>query len=245
MLSRFKRNTILLILTVAILTSLMIIASQWQSSQPIKEIEIKGNRYIDETYIQNLIYSDILSKKPDEINFDIIKQKILKIPLFKDCKIVTSFPEKVIFFISTTQVICRAIGDDNIEHLYTEDGALIDIDKLKKDGIVIKNANIEQLPLVHFQGTLLNNQNDKNKDLVEFIKIYNKSDVKGRIKNLWKGENNIYCTLRDDKVVIFGDKANLDSKFYKLQLFMDKVLAQENLKISNIDLRWKNQIVIK
>jgi len=232
-------------MTIAILTSLMVIASQWQGSQPIKDIEIKGNRYIDETYIRNLIYSDILSKKPDEINFDIIKQKILSIPLFTDCKIVTSFPEKVIFFISTTQVICRAIGDDNIEHLYTEDGTLIDIDKLKKDKILSKNANIDQLPLVHFQGNLLNNQNDRNKDLVEFIKIYNRSDIKGRIKSLWKGENNIYCTLRDDKVVIFGDKEKLEDKFYKLQIFMDKVLSQENLKISSIDLRWKNQIVIK
>lgn len=245
MLSRLKRNTILLISTVAIIAAIMFIASKWQGSQPIKEIEIKGNAYIEETYIRNLIYSDVLSKKPEDIDFDLVKQKILKIPLIAECKIVNSYPEKSIFLITNENIISRARGDDNTTYLFTESGSLINLEELKSNGMIFKNKTFDNLPLVNFIGTLSENKSSNNKDLVEFIKVYNKLKMGSVIKTIWKGNMGISCNLQDDKEVIFGNTINIESKFSKFLTFIDKVLSRENLNINIIDLRWKNQIIVK
>lgn len=245
MLSKLKRNIILLISIVTIIAALLITASKWQGSQPIKEIEIKGNAYIEETYIRNLIYSDVLSKKPEDIDFGIVKQKILKIPLITDCKIVNSYPEKVIFLITNEQVISRARGEDEAVYLFTENSALINLKDLQDNKIIGENRNFENLPLVNFVGTLSDAKNSNNKDLVEFIKAYNQSNMGTMIKSIWKSNKGISCNLPDNKEVIFGNTADIEWKFTKFLIFLNKVLSFENSTINIIDLRWKNQIVVK
>ena len=223
----------------------MFIASKWQGSQPIKEIEIKGNAYIDETYIRNLIYSDVLSKKPEDIDFDLVKQKIFKIPLIAECKIVNSYPEKAIFLITNENIISRAKSSDNTMYLFTESGSLINLEELKSNGMIFKNKNFDNLPLVNFIGTLSDNKSSNNKDLVEFIRVYNKLKMGSIIKSIWRGNMGISCNLQDNKEVIFGNMVNMESKFEKFLTFTDKVISRENLNINLIDLRWKNQIIVK
>ena len=242
--AKFKRNLFLLILTVTAIGGFLIAANKWQGNQQIKEIDIQGNSYVSDTYIRNHIYNYVLSKKPDEIDFGVVRQEILKIPLISDCKIITSYPEKLIFLISCRQVISRACSDYNVMYLFTENGSLINVEELKSNEMLQKNANFEHLPLINFVGSL-SKDSSGNRDLVEFIKMYDKLKMGTSIKSIWKNINGICCNLVDNKVVVFGSTQDIEQKFIKFQTFVDKILSKEDLQIKIIDLRWNNQLVVK
>lgn len=219
-----------------LLLGIIIYPNLWLHQVEIKEIKIVGNKYIPKSEIQNLVYRFILANKLSTINFNFLKEIILQNPYVRKVNFVTTYPGTLIISLDVKNILAIGKNNDNQELFITEEG-----ETLPK-----RNYRIGYfLPKVDLYKISSANYNQDIQDIAVFLKNYSLAQSKKiQANSIWKNSEGICFSVLNGIIVKIGNLQELEFKFYKFEVFMNK-LNKINSPLPNfIDLRWSNQVVV-
>jgi hypothetical protein len=231
------------VITVVIVISIGIYANYWLNNQSVERVEFKGNKLISGKELSIGLEKSLGDSSRGSYSLDSIQKKVEQHPYIE--KTVAVHKDVKVIKIDVTERILNAIVIDEFGNLsYTDKTGKILPYRLfseVNDLPIIKGvykANI--LDTVHFKGCLKilgMLESDNYLILNELISeiVYNNDCFTYELI----GSN-------DGTKIIIGNTNNLDSKLRKLVTFLVDNPYENSGNINNyIDLRWKNQVVIK
>lgn len=237
-------------------TSLIIISNNWNETQIINKIEVKGNSYINVNSIKNLINKTVIGKKLHKIN------------LFEIEKIINKFSYVEYSYITfkDNETIEVSVKERKpLAFVKAENGNLMYIDKY---GVLMENIpinNFSDLPIVYgynfelepksTNGKNYKNDVDKKKKQIFVNKLsvllnglYEQEFVYNIISEIeFNNKEQTFSFYTSDRnlKILFGRLDNIDLKCQKMIVFWKEWVVKNNTdNLIHLDLRWKDKVVL-
>ncbi len=208
----------------------------------IKNVEIDGINYFDETPLlsykdkinnHHIIFSDLKSYKND----------IQSLEYIKDCKIFRTFPQTINITIYEREPIAIINAEDLI--MLDSDGICLPVQYSSISLPILSNfkTNKELYP---------RGERTKSSNVLKSVKIirYSKENFTGLYEEisefLFNKENEYEIILKNGKTKILLGSDGIFTKLDHLKAFKSALPDDKNFNIYRyIDLRYKNQIIVR
>lgn len=223
------------------LVILVVAAREWTSDFIIENISVHGNYYLESEEVEMIISDKVLKKSKDQLDIAELESIIMSYP----------FIDKA--YINFT-------SRDEIE-IEIEENIPIALIKKEKQGLAYLDKNGQVIPfklfkshpdLILLSGVFKNNKSDtlaleKSFDLIMKLRDEKFRSIEKQISELiyTKDGFQLISDLGNSKILL-GKNSHLEDKLKKLLKFWQNNLPDTNSKkYEYIDLRWKNQLVVK
>lgn len=246
-------------------TSLVIVSNNWNDTQIIKNIEVNGNTYINNSSIKNLINKIVIGKKTHTI--DLLKiEKIVNEYSYVEYSYITFKDNETIEVSIKERKPLAFVKTDNGNLKYIDKyGVLMDNIPINKfaDLPIVYGYKFEFLPKVignnknkvndknlnnSLKNRLKNNQMFVNKlsallnGLYEHEFVYN---IISEIEFNNKEQTFSFYTSDRNLKILFGRLDNIDSKCQKMIVFWKEwIIKNKTDNLKHLDLRWENKVVL-
>lgn len=235
-----KLGALVVLLALGLLIGMFVyLAYGWSEKLEIEKVRFTGLSYLKEKDLRDTVASVISKKKRKEINLEFIEKKV------KNNKFVL---DAVASFSNLTSIDIEIKERFPIAFFHDIDGSLLYIDST---GILFPNIMMtafSDMPIV----TGINRSDTSM--LKQAVKIINQMRAhKGKFVynltselNFEKNSNSFYIITSDLGIKVnFGKVNNFEEKIFKIEKFWNKWLITKNRQeIKEVDVRWKNQVII-
>lgn len=235
------RLGMLIVLSIVMLlfSILVYCAQSWNEKQIIRKVKFTGLKYTDSDVLYKIVKSLVINKQKSNLSLEFIENILLKNP-----------------FIKTASVSFAGIDELEIEieeripvaFILDKAGLVNYIDENKKVFSNVMIQNYSDLPVI----TGIVNTDSTNLSDAVFVLSKMKESKESFIYNLiselqFNIETKSFNVISSDfgLKINFGRKDNLNEKILKLNKFWHLwIMKRNSSNIKEIDIRWKNQVVV-
>ena len=202
----------------------------------ITDIIIRGNNYIPNNIILEIIDKQVKNQSILNIDFKIIKDDLHKHDFIDKTKIYTEMPSSIVIDISEVKPIGLLENNGSIFFL--------------SQNLKLINANYKSINYFSNTPVITNLNNDKvdlfkTREILQKI-IFSDNNIYNKLNEIRFDDNQIILILDNYTTIILGDK-NYDNSLNKFLEFNSQVIIKKDKKIENykyINVSIPNQIFI-
>lgn len=226
--------------TVMLLFSVLVYYAQdWNSKQIIRKVKFNGLKYTDSDVLYKIVKNLVLNVPKSNLNLEFIEKILLKNPFIKSASAS---------FAGVDELEIEVEERIPVAFIVDKSGVINYVDSEKKVFPNVKIQNYSDLPII--TGISSVDTNNLADAVYMLSKMKEKKDE--FIYNLisefqFNTENKSFNIITSDfgLKVNFGRKDNLDEKIFKLNKFWHLwVMKKNSSNIKEIDIRWKNQVIV-
>ena len=224
---------------VLIVIAFLIVAStKWSDDKIVTGVKINGNSYVKDKEIIDLISKYALQQAKKNIKLDSISS------IVKSNNYILSANSS---YGLNGELIIEVVEREPISYVIDKSGSLQIIDKYS---FIFENTTIPKnldLPIIYLESENYDKYNLKN--ILEFIsRLQNKPNKMNEYILDFKVNNDSRIIRATDKLykldLIFSSSNDPIYQFNKLKYFIDNNVFTDIYKLSYLDLRWGNSILI-
>lgn len=238
-LSIIIKNSIWILLTVALLTGAVLGGLYLEKNTRIESVKFEGNRYTDTESLQNALSSPV-GILADSIHFDSLFNDLKELPYVKDATVSMGIRGTLTFHIYEREPIALLV--DGSKRVYVADGGI---------KLPIVQGHINNVPLVYgfsvnpIEDTL---KSDSYKQVEDFL-IAARSNELGWItisEVSWNEREGVVALSYENGVKLLFGHDRFNEKMEHWKAFYTEVVSKKGIQsFKSIDLRFKDQIVTR
>lgn len=234
---------LLLFLVVLFISGIVYLSNSFAQQQNITKITLTGNEIVSSAdLIKNINLNEYNSKQKSNL-LNQLKSRVEKNPYVEFAYIYQKNSSEIIVEVHEKQPTAIIIDDDGNNSFAANDGTVLpnyskftELDFPIIRGIDVTKSNCRKIlkSAIHLlSGIKSGSPYDLSKSISEII--YNKN------------ENNFRVSLSESgKEILIGNSVDIEDKSEKLIVLLRNIEQEQDLAdAESIDLRWKNQIVVK